>query len=189
MLTHANLTANSAQMVVHVGGHRSNQERTLGVLPMFHVFALTTVLNFSVEIGAEIVLLPRFEMKQVLKTMKRKPPTQFFGVPTIYVALNALPDDKIPDLSAVRACISGGAPLPLEVREEFEARTRAKVVEGYGLSETAPIIACNPLFGTVKDNSCGPSFPAPSSKSAILKIPLVCSPRENAEKCAPAAPR
>ena len=91
--------------------------------------------------------------------MKRKPPTQFFGVPTIYVALNALPDDEIPDLSAVRACISGGAPLPLEVREEFEARTRARVVEGYGLSETAPIIACNPLFGTVKDNSCGPSFP------------------------------
>ena len=159
MLTHANLTANSAQMVVHVGGLRPQQERTLGVLPMFHVFALTTVLNFSVEIGAEIVLLPRFEMKQVLRTMKRKPPTQFFGVPTIYVALNALPDDETPDLSAVRACISGGAPLPLEVREEFEARTRARVVEGYGLSETAPIIACNPLFGTVKDNSCGPSFP------------------------------
>lgn len=159
MLTHANLTANSAQMVVHVGGLRSSQERTLGVLPMFHVFALTTVLNFSVEIGAEMILLPRFEMKQVLKTMKRKPPTQFFGVPTIYVALNSLPDEEVPDLSKVRACISGGAPLPLEVREQFEARTRARVVEGYGLSETAPIIACNPLFGLVKDNSCGQPFP------------------------------
>jgi long-chain acyl-CoA synthetase len=73
MLTHANLTANSAQMVIHVGGHSPRQERTLGILPMFHVFALTTVLNFSVEIGAEMVLLPRFEMDQVLKTMKRKP--------------------------------------------------------------------------------------------------------------------
>jgi long-chain acyl-CoA synthetase len=159
MLTHANLTANSAQMVVHVGGLRPQQERTLGVLPMFHVFALTTVLNFSVEIGAEMILLPRFEMKQVLNTMKRKPPTQFFGVPTIYVALNGLPDEEVPDLSNVRACISGGAPLPLEVREQFEARTRARVVEGYGLSETAPIIACNPLFGLVKDNSCGQPFP------------------------------
>lgn len=159
MLTHANLTANSAQMVVHVGGLRPQQERTLGVLPMFHVFALTTVLNFSVEIGAEIVLLPRFEMKQVLKTMKRKPPTQFFGVPTIYIAMNGLPAEQIPDLSSVRACISGGAPLPLEVREQFEERTRARVVEGYGLSETAPIITCNPLDGVVKDNSCGPSFP------------------------------
>ncbi|WP_375285611.1 long-chain fatty acid--CoA ligase [Sphingomonas sp.] len=175
MLTHANLTANSAQMVVHVGGLRPQQERTLGVLPMFHVFALTTVLNFSVEIGAEMVLLPRFEMKQVLKTMKRKPPTQFFGVPTIYVALNGLPDEEVPDLSEVRACISGGAPLPLEVREQFEARTRARVVEGYGLSETAPIIACNPLFGLIKDNSCGQPFPGtiieirdPANPSHIL---------------------
>jgi long-chain acyl-CoA synthetase len=81
MLTHANLAANSAQMVVHVGEHSSRQERTLGVLPMFHVFALTTVLNFSVEIGAEMVLLPRFEMDQVLKTMKRKPPPSSSACP------------------------------------------------------------------------------------------------------------
>lgn len=160
MLTHANLTANSAQMLLHVGGLRPVQERTLGVLPMFHVFALTTVLNFSIEIGAEMVLLPRFEMKQVLATMKRKPPTQFFGVPTIYVALNGLPDNQVPDLSSVRACISGGAPLPLDVRERFEQRTKAKVVEGYGLSESSPIIACNPLDGVIKANSCGPRFPA-----------------------------
>ncbi|CAN5323091.1 long-chain fatty acid--CoA ligase [soil metagenome] len=160
MLTHANLTANSAQMLVHVGGRRLVQERTLGVLPMFHVFALTTVLNFSVEIAAEMVLLPRFEIDQVLHTMKRKPPTQFFGVPTIYIALNGLPDRRIPDLSNVRACISGGAPLPLEVRELFERRTGASVVEGYGLSETSPIIACNPLDGgLIKENSCGPQFP------------------------------
>lgn len=160
MLTHANLTANSAQMLRHVGGVRPQQERTLGVLPMFHVFALTTVLNFSVEIAAEMVLLPRFEMKQVLRTMHRKPPTQFFGVPTIYIALNALPQDQVPDLSRVRACISGGAPLPLDVRERFERRTGARVVEGYGLSETSPIITCNPIDGVVKANSCGPRFPA-----------------------------
>jgi long-chain acyl-CoA synthetase len=126
---------------------------------MFHVFALTTVLNFSVEIGAEMVLLPRFNMAQMLATMKRKPPTQFFGVPTIYGAMNELPKQQIPDLSRVRACISGGAPLPLEVRESFEKRTGARVVEGYGLSESAPIIACNPLDGLVKNDSCGPRFP------------------------------
>lgn len=185
MLTHANLTANSAQMVVHVGGLRPQQERTLGVLPMFHVFALTTVLNFSIEIGAEIVLLPRFEMKQVLKTMKRKPPTQFFGVPTIYIAMNGLPVDQIPDLSSVRACISGGAPLPLEVREQFEARTRAKVVEGYGLSETAPIITCNPLNGVVKDNSCGPSFPGTVIEIRDPENPTKLLPHgERGEVCA-----
>ena len=166
MLTHGNLTANSGQMVEHVAsawpgepGWQEKQERTLGVLPMFHVFALTTVLNYSVETGTEMVLLPRFEMEQVLGTIRRKPPTQFFGVPTIYVAMNALEESRIPDLSRVRCCISGGAPLPLEVREAFEKRTGASVVEGYGLSETAPIITCNPLQGPVKANSCGPAFP------------------------------
>jgi long-chain acyl-CoA synthetase len=159
MLTHANLAGNSAQMLVHVGGRKPHQERTLGVLPMFHVFALTTVLNFSVEIGAEMVLLPRFNMAQMLATMKRKPPTQFFGVPTIYGAMNELPKPQIPDLSRVRACISGGAPLPLDIRESFERRTGARVVEGYGLSESSPIIACNPLDGVVKNDSCGPRFP------------------------------
>jgi len=185
MLTHANLTANSAQMLIHVGGLRAGQERTLGVLPLFHVFALTTVLNFSVEIGAEMVLLPRFEMDQVLKTIRRKPPTQFFGVPTIYVAMNGLPDDKVPDLSAVRACISGGAPLPLDVREQFEQRTGARVVEGYGLSETSPIIACNPLDGRVKDNSCGPRFPGTILEIRDPENPARLLPQgERGEVCA-----
>ncbi|HSJ78849.1 MAG TPA: long-chain fatty acid--CoA ligase [Erythrobacter sp.] len=159
MLTHASLAANSAQMLAHAGGHADFQQRTLGVLPMFHVFALTSVLNYAIETGSELVLLPRFEMPKVLASMKRKPPTQFFGVPTMFAAFNALPDSKVPDLSMVICCISGGAPLPLEVRQQFEARTGARVVEGYGLSEASPIITCNPLFGVVKDNSCGPAFP------------------------------
>lgn len=185
MLTHANLAANSAQMLIHVGGLRTQQERTLGVLPLFHVFALTTVLNYSVEIGAEMVLLPQFVMDQALDTMKRKPPTQFFGVPTLYIALNGLPDDKVPDLSSVRACVSGGAPLPLDVRERFEQRTGARVVEGYGLSETAPIIACNPLDGVIKENSCGRRFPG-----TILEIRDPTDPKrlmpqgERGEVCA-----
>jgi len=161
MLTHANLAANSMQMRLHNFKERDRQERTTAVLPMFHVFALTTVLNYSIDIAGEIVLLPRFEMKQFLRSVKRKPPTQFFGVPTLYIAINGLPADKLPDLSEVRACISGGAPLPLEVRQEFERRTGVPVVEGYGLTEASPIIACNPLHdGVVKDNSCGPAFPA-----------------------------
>ena len=159
MLTHAGLAANCAQMLAHLGGHPVEQQRTLGVLPMFHVFALTSVLNFAIETGAELVLLPRFEMKQVLATVKRKPPTQIYGVPTIWAAINALPDDQVPDFTSVYCCISGGAPLPLEVRHQFEARTHARVVEGYGLSEASPIITCNPLFGRVKDNSAGPRFP------------------------------
>lgn len=159
MLTHANLAANSAQMLAHFGGMPEEQQRTLGILPMFHVFALTCVLNYSIETGAELVLLPRFEMKPVLASIKRKPPTQFFGVPTIYIAFNMLPENQVPSLARVRCCISGGAPLPLEVREAFERRTGARVVEGYGLSEASPILTCNPLLGLVKENSCGPCFP------------------------------
>lgn len=159
MLTHANLTANSAQMLVHVGDPGEQQQRTLGVLPMFHVFALTSVLNFSIEVAAEIVLLPRFDMDEVLSALKRKPVTQFFGVPTLYVALGNLPREKLPDLSALRACVSGGAPLPHDVRETFEKRTGGKVVEGYGLTEASPIITCNPTDGLNKPDSCGPAFP------------------------------
>ena len=174
MLTHANLAANSAQMVAHVGRRPDRQERTLGVLPMFHVFALTTVLNYSVDTAAEMVLLPRFVMKQFLRTMKRTRPTQFFGVPTLYAAINALPDAKRPNLDAIRVCICGGAPLPLDVRERFEGWSGTRLVEGYGLTEAAPIIACNPLFeGVVKDNSAGPAFPATQLEIRSLDDPHV----------------
>jgi len=158
-LSHANLAANSAQMILHLGHLPEQQERTLGVLPLFHVFALTTVLNYSIDTAAEMVLLPRFEMKQFLATIRRTRPTQFFGVPTIYSAMDALPDAQAPDLSTIKTCISGGAPLPFEVRDQFERRYGCRLVEGYGLSEASPIIACNPCEGLVKDNSCGPAFP------------------------------
>jgi long-chain acyl-CoA synthetase len=158
-LSHANLAANSAQMIMHVGHLPETQERTLGVLPLFHVFALTTVLNYSVDTAAEMVLLPRFEMKQFLATIRRTQPTQFFGVPTIYSAMIGLPEKQGPDLRAMKTCISGGAPLPFEVREQFERRYGCRLVEGYGLSEASPIIACNPCEGLIKDDSCGPAFP------------------------------
>ena len=108
-------------MRAHIGTGLKGPQRTLAVLPMFHVFALTCVLNFSIEIAAELVLLPRFGMKQMLAAIKRKPPTLFFGVPTLFIAMNALPEAQLPDLSRLRACISGGAPLPLDVRTHLRA--------------------------------------------------------------------
>jgi len=185
MLTHANLAANSAQMAAHLGRQPMVQESTLGVLPMFHVFALTTVLNYSVESGAEMVLLPRFEMKQFLATAKRTRPTQFFGVPTLYAALAKLPEGKLKALSSFRMSISGGAPLPLEIRQAFEQRTHCRVVEGYGLSEASPIITCNPLDGVVKDNSCGPAFPNTILEIRDLDDPHRIVPQgEKGEVCA-----
>lgn len=185
MLSHANLAANSAQMKIHVHGERPLQERTIGVLPLFHVFALTTVLNYSVEIAAEMVLLPRFELKQLLKTIARTRPTQFFAVPTIYVAINGVPEGELPDFSTLRCCISGGAPLPLEVRAAFERRTGVRVVEGYGLSEASPIITCNPLDGVIKDNSAGPDFPATRIEIRDLADPhRILGTGERGEVCA-----
>ena len=185
MLTHANLSANSAQMAIHVGDHPDVQERTLGVLPMFHVFALTTVLNYSVDTGAEMILLPRFDLHQMLKTMARTRPTQFFGVPTIYVAINGTDKAELAGFADVRCCISGGAPLPLEVRETFEERAGVAVVEGYGLSEASPIITCNPLTGAVKDNSCGPAFPGTVIEIRSLDDPHTIFPQgEKGEVCA-----
>jgi len=185
-LSHANLAANSAQMIRHVGHLPTSQERTLGVLPLFHVFALTTVLNYSVDTAAEMVLLPRFEMKQFLATIRRTRPTQFFGVPTIYAAMDALSDTQAPDLSTIKTCISGGAPLPFEVRDQFEHRYGCRLVEGYGLSEASPIIACNPCEqGVVKDNSCGPAFPETVLEIRDLDDPhRVLGTGERGEVCA-----
>ncbi|MCJ2183374.1 long-chain fatty acid--CoA ligase [Novosphingobium sp. 1949] len=183
MLTHANLAANSAQMIAHVGHMPDEQERTLGVLPLFHVFALTTVLNYSIDTAAEMILLPRFEMKSFLKTALRTRPTQFFGVPTLYTALNG--QDTQGAFSNVRVCISGGAPLPLEVRHTFEERTGVRVVEGYGLSEASPIITCNPLEGLVKDNSCGPAFPGTAIEIRDPdNLERLCATGEKGEVCA-----
>jgi long-chain acyl-CoA synthetase len=184
MLTHANLTANAVQQRAHIGAGLKGPQRTLAVLPMFHVFALTAVLNFSIEVAAELVLLPRFEMKQFLETIRRKPPTLFFGVPTIFIAMNALPREQQPDLSCLRACVSGGAPLPLDVRLTFEELMHARICEGYGLTEASPIVACNPVDGIIKENSCGYRFPGTLIEIRDLDDPMKLMPTgERGEIC------
>jgi long-chain acyl-CoA synthetase len=185
MLTHANLVANAEQEVTHTGGERPEQDRVIGVLPLFHVFALTSVLNFSIRVGAEMILLPRFELKQLLATLKRTRPTYFPAVPTIYGAINHAPETKSVDWSSLRACISGGAPLPLEVKQAFEALTGSEVVEGYGLSEASPIIACNPIGGANKAGSAGPAFPGTILEIRDLEDPTRVLPQgERGEICA-----
>jgi long-chain acyl-CoA synthetase len=185
MLTHANLAVSSAQMVAHIGRLPSGQERTMGVLPLFHVFALTTVLNYSIDTGAEMVLLPRFELKQMIDTIARARCTQLFAVPTIYGAMNSLPDAALAKLKSLKFSISGGAPLPFDVRQRFEARTGARVVEGYGLSEASPIITCNPVEGAIKANSAGVAFPGTIIEIRDLDDPhKILSVGERGEICA-----
>jgi len=185
MLSHANIVANTDAMLVHCGGEVPDQDRVLGVLPLFHVFALTNVLTFSTLVAAEMILLPRFELKQLLATLKRTRPTYFPAVPTIYNALANLSAEQRPDLSAIKVCISGGAPLPVEVRHAFETNTGAKLVEGYGLSEASPIITCNPFEGVNKEGSAGLPFPGTTIEIRDRENPAQIMPAgEKGEICA-----
>ena len=185
MLTHANLTANSRQMMLHVGWDAEQQDRILGVLPMFHVFALTTVLNFSVDTSAQMILLPRFELKQFLKTVRRTRPTKLFAVPTMLTAINKAAVRRPIHFDDLDYCVSGGAPLPFDTRTQFERLTGARVVEGYGLSETSPILTCNPTEGKVKDNSAGIPFPGTVIEIRSLDDPHRLMPTgERGEVCA-----
>jgi long-chain acyl-CoA synthetase len=185
MLSHANLVANADATVQHAGGERDEQDGVLGVLPLFHVFALTTVLGFGIRTGAEMILLPRFQLDQVLKTIARTRPSYFPAVPTIYGAIAKASADRRVDLSQIRACISGGAPLPEEVRLAFERTTGATVVEGYGLSEASPIISCNPIGGVNKRGSAGRPYPGTIIEIRDREDPArIVEPGQVGEVCA-----
>ncbi len=159
MLTHQNLTANARQ-VNAIDPDRDADDRILGVLPFFHVFANTCVLNRTVLNGGTIAMLPRFDAKQALQTITRTKATALPGVPTMYQALLDHPDLAKTDFSSLRVCISGGAPMPAELREKFVAATGASLVEGYGLTESAGVVATNPYEGQVKAGTIGQPIPA-----------------------------
>ncbi|HUS17951.1 MAG TPA: long-chain fatty acid--CoA ligase, partial [Chloroflexia bacterium] len=160
MLTHANLIANTCQTRAWLPNVRSGgSEVFLAVTPFFHVYGMTSVMNFAVSVAATMVLLPRFNTKDVLKAIQRHRVTCFGGVPTMYIAINNFPDVARYRLSSIRACISGAAPLPVEVAQEFERLTGGSLREGYGLTEAAPVTHCNPVIGPGRSGSIGLPFP------------------------------
>lgn len=167
-LTHANLIANVTQSRMIFPKAELGKERMLGVLPFFHVFAMTAVMNFAILLGSRIIMLPRFELKQVIKTIHKKRPTLFPAVPTIYTAINHYENLDQYDLRSIKYCISGGAPLPVEVKHDFERLTGCIVVEGYGLSETSPVTHCNPVEGENKAGSIG--LPVPGTYVEIVSL-------------------
>ncbi len=158
MLTHQNLTANARQ-VNAVDPDHAAEDRILGVLPMFHVFANTCVLNRTVLNGGTMVLLPRFDAGQALAALSRTRATALPGVPTMYQALLDHPTIAATDFSSLRVCISGGAPMPAELRADFVARSGAALVEGYGLTESAGVVSTNPYEGPVKAGTIGQPLP------------------------------
>jgi len=158
MLTHANLATNALQVDV-IDPHTGGRDVILGVLPLFHVFANTCVLNRTVAAQGCIAMLPRFEAGQALKTLQRVKATAFPGVPTMYQALLDHPRLRKTDFSSLRVCISGGAPLPAPVREKWEAETGSRLVEGYGLTESSGVVSTNPYEGERREGTIGQVLP------------------------------
>lgn len=168
MLTHANLYANTVQTRLWAVNAQPAKEKILGVLPLFHVFGMTGIMNVGLFIGAEIILVPRFKLADVLQIIDREKPTAFLGVPMIYSAINEFDELDKYDLSSLTDCISGGAPLPVEVKLRFEELTGCVLVEGYGLSEASPVCTINPFSGVNKPGSIG--MPMPGTIVEIVSL-------------------
>lgn len=168
MLTHYNLVSNVQMCEAWLYKARRGEETVLGVLPFFHVYGMTTVMNFSIMQGSKMILLPKFDPETVLKIIHKERPTLFPGAPTIYVGLLNHPKLKKYDLSSIEASISGSAPLPVEVQEQFERETGGRIVEGYGLTETSPVTHANFVWHKRINGSIG--VPWPDTDAKIVEI-------------------
>ncbi len=165
MLTHRNLTANMQQGRAWFGEAQAGEEVFLACLPYFHVFGMTVSMLFPVCNGHHIVLAPNpRDIPDLVKSITRYGVTLFPAVPALFGAINRFPGIESIDISSVRYCLSGSAPLPVEVLERFEELTGARITEGFGLTETSPMTHGNPLNGLRKVGSVGVPFPGTDMK-------------------------
>ena len=169
VLTHRNLVANAVHNRVWLTNGKEGEERILAVIPFFHVYGMTTAMNLGVLLGAELILLPKFHTKEVLHFINKYRPTIFPGIQAMYMAIGNYPKIHKYDLTSIKAAISGAGPLMREVQERFEQLTKARIVEGYGLSEASPVTHCNPVFGKRKLGSIGLPFPDMDAKIVDLE--------------------
>ncbi|MCP3916469.1 MAG: long-chain fatty acid--CoA ligase [bacterium] len=169
MLTHANLSVNVQQMGVWFTGMAGDREVVLAALPMFHVFGMTVCMNWSARAGALMVLAPNpRDIQMLAKSIERHRVTIFPGVPAMFNAMNSLPGIDAMDVHCVKVCFSGSAPIADDVVRRFEKLTGATVIEGFGMSETAPVTHCNPLHGVRKLGSVG--IPVPDTDAKIVDV-------------------
>lgn len=167
-LTHRNLVANTLQTRHWVPDLNYGEEVCLSVVPFLHSYGMTTAMNIPISVAATMVILSVFDVEQVLEAIKRYKPTIFPGVPTMYMAINLAPNVRAYGLSSIKACLSGAAPLPVEIQEAFEKLTRGRLVEGYGLTEAGPVTHANPLYGLRKVGSIG--IPIPNTDAKIVDL-------------------
>jgi long-chain acyl-CoA synthetase len=168
MLSHSNLVANIDQITAWLPALQRGKERFLCVVPFFHVLGLTAVMNWSVCAGFTMVVLPRFELKMFLKTIVKTRPTIAILVPTIITAMVNAPNIAKYDLTSINYVVSGSAPLPVEIMRRFEELTGGVIIEGYGLTETAPVTHVNPVKGTRKPGSIGIAVPSTDARIVDL---------------------
>ena len=166
--THRSLVANALQTSAWFPHARRGQERVLCALPFSHAYGMTACMNFAVALASAMILLPTFETANVLHSIRRERPTIFPGVPSMYGAISEVKDVRAYGLASLRACISGAAPLPIEVQEGFERITRARLVEGYGLTEAGPVTHVNPVAGAHRHGFIG--LPLPSTEAKIVHV-------------------
>jgi len=168
MLTHFNLVSNVHMCRQWLYKISYGEEAILGALPFFHVYGMTTVMNLSVMMASKMILVPKFNPGEILKTIEKQKPTLFPGAPTMYIGLLNHPNVNKFDLSSIKACISGSAPLPGEVQQEFEKITKGRLVEGYGLTETSPVTHANFVWTKRVEGSIG--VPWPNTDCAVLDM-------------------
>jgi long-chain acyl-CoA synthetase len=166
MLTHANLAANALQLRHWAPEMRAGVERVLAVIPFSHSYGITACVNISALIGATLILLPRFDVVETLKTIAREKPSVFPGVPLMFQNLAHFPDVRKYGVASIRLCVSSGSPLPVEVQEEFEKLTRGRVVEAYGLTEASPATHANPFAGRRRPGAIG--LPLPDTEAKVI---------------------
>jgi len=168
MLTHFNLVSNVRQGAAWFPGLEDGREGVMCIIPFFHSYGMTVAMNVGIFKAAKLVLMPRFELEPTLKVIQKEKPTLFPGVPRLYIAINESPTTSKYDLSSIKACLSGAAPLPLAVAEKFGRITGSQVAEGYGLTETSPITHANPIYGKRKEGSIG--LPIPDTDCRIVGL-------------------
>ncbi|MCU0490756.1 MAG: long-chain fatty acid--CoA ligase [Chloroflexaceae bacterium] len=169
MLTHRNLMANVAQGTGWLPDAKPGYEKLMGAIPFFHVYGMTAGMLFAVKLGGELVIVPNPRpIDNVMNIIQKERCTLFPGVPAMYIGIVNHPKVAEYDLKSVRACISGSAPLPMEIQERFGKLTGGRLVEGFGMTESSPVTHVNPIYGTRKPGSIG--IPVANTEAKVINM-------------------
>ena len=167
MLTHRNLVSNIVQLDHWLTSFEYGKDKMLGAIPFFHVYGMTVSMSLGIYTGSEVIVVPDpRNIEHVMEVIHREKCTIFPGVPAMYISIINHPKVARYNLRSIKACISGAAPLPMEVQDKFGRITGGRLVEGYGLTEAAPVTHANPVYGMRKAGSIG--IPIPDVNSEIV---------------------